>query len=123
MALRGRQAASDEIYQAACRLFDEFWDGTPIRLIGIQTGKVSKEEDNRQMSLFDDTDYEKLKRLSAFQHFSVFSRSDSVFALEKTIEIIFVCKTKGITDLLKREGFVLKKLLGTDHLLMMDIFQ
>ena len=54
---------TDEIYQAACRLFDEFWDGTPIRLIGIQTGKVTKEGDNRQLSLFDDTDYEKLERL------------------------------------------------------------
>ncbi len=54
---------TDEIYQAACRLFDEFWDGTPIRLIGIQTGKVTKDGDNRQMSLFDDTDYEKLERL------------------------------------------------------------
>lgn len=54
---------TDEIYRAACRLFDEFWDGTPIRLIGIQTGKVTKDGDNRQMSLFDDTDYEKLERL------------------------------------------------------------
>ena len=54
---------TDEIYQAACRLFDEFWDRTPIRLIGIQTGKVTKEGDNRQLSLFDDTDYEKLERL------------------------------------------------------------
>lgn len=54
---------TDEIYQAACKLFDEFWDGTPIRLIGIQTGKVTKDGDNRQMSLFDDTDYEKLERL------------------------------------------------------------
>lgn len=54
---------TDEIYQAACRLFDEFWDRTPIRLIGIQTGKVTREGDNRQLSLFDDTDYEKLERL------------------------------------------------------------
>lgn len=54
---------TNEIYQAACRLFDEFWDGTPIRLIGIQTGKVTKDGDNRQLSLFDDTDYEKLERL------------------------------------------------------------
>ena len=54
---------TDEIYQAACRLFDELWDGTPLRLIGIQTAKVTKDGDNRQMSLFDDTDYEKLERL------------------------------------------------------------
>ena len=54
---------TDEIYRAACRLFDELWDGAPIRLLGVQTGKVTKEGENRQLSLFDDTDYEKLERL------------------------------------------------------------
>lgn len=54
---------TDEIYRAACRLFDELWDGTPIRLLGVQTGKVTKEGENRQLSLFDDTDHEKLERL------------------------------------------------------------
>lgn len=54
---------TDEIYRAACRLFDELWDGTPIRLLGVQTGKVTREGENRQLSLFDDTDYEKLEKL------------------------------------------------------------
>ena len=54
---------TDEIYKAACRLFDELWDGTPIRLLGVQTGKVTREGENRQLSLFDDTDYEKLEKL------------------------------------------------------------
>lgn len=49
------------VYMAACRLFDEMWDGTPIRLLGIQLGKVSKDIALRQMSLFDDTNYEKLE--------------------------------------------------------------
>ncbi len=52
-----------EIHGAACRLFDEMWDGTPIRLLGIQTGKVTHGENNRQLSLFDRTDYEKLEKL------------------------------------------------------------
>lgn len=52
-----------EIHAAACRLFDEMWDGTPIRLLAVQTGRVSKGESNRQMSLFDNTDYEKLEKL------------------------------------------------------------
>ncbi len=51
-----------EIYDSACALFDELWDGTPIRLLGVST-KVSRGESGRQMSLFDDTDYEKLERL------------------------------------------------------------
>ena len=53
-----------EIHGAACRLFDELWDGqTPIRLLGIRTSKVIKGEANRQLSLFDGTDYEKLEKL------------------------------------------------------------
>ena len=46
-----------------CQLFDEKWDGTPIRLLGVSTTKVSREDKGRQMSLFDDTDYEKLEKL------------------------------------------------------------
>lgn len=52
-----------EIHSAACRLFDELWDGTPIRHLGIHTGHVSKDGTVRQMSLFDHTDYEKLEKL------------------------------------------------------------
>lgn len=54
---------TQEIYQTVCRLFDEKWDGTPIRLLGVQTTKVSKTGTGRQMSLFDDTDYEKLEKI------------------------------------------------------------
>lgn len=52
-----------EIYAHVCQLFDEMWDGTPIRLLGVSTAKVSHEDKGRQMSLFDDTDYEKLEKL------------------------------------------------------------
>lgn len=51
-----------EIYDIACRLFDELWDGTPIRLLGVATSKVSK-DNSRQLSFVDDTDYEKLEKL------------------------------------------------------------
>ena len=53
---------TDEIYRAACRLFDEKWDGEPVRLLGVST-KVAQSDGGRQMSLFDHTDYEKLERL------------------------------------------------------------
>lgn len=52
-----------EIHDAACRLFDELWDGTPIRHLGVHTSRVSRNSNNRQLSLFDDTDYEKLEKL------------------------------------------------------------
>lgn len=52
-----------EIHTAACRLFDELWDGTPIRHLGIHTSRASIEDTARQLSLFDNTDYEKLEKL------------------------------------------------------------
>lgn len=52
-----------EIYETACRLFDEIWNGTPVRHLGVHTGHVSKDGANRQLSLFDHTDYEKLEKL------------------------------------------------------------
>ena len=54
---------TEEIYEAACQLFDELWDQEPIRLLGVQTGKLVSVSQGRQMSLFDDTDYEKMERM------------------------------------------------------------
>ena len=38
------------------------WDGTPIRHLGLHTGRVESEDAIRQLSLFDPVDYEKLER-------------------------------------------------------------
>lgn len=46
---------SDTIYQTACRLFDDLWDGTPVRLLGIRCSKLVDMDEPVQMSL---TDYE-----------------------------------------------------------------
>ncbi|MBO5483769.1 MAG: DNA polymerase IV [Lachnospiraceae bacterium] len=55
---------TDEIYQIACQLFDEFWDGTPIRLLGIQTSRISQEGTYHQMNLFENEEnHEKLEKL------------------------------------------------------------
>jgi DNA polymerase-4 len=54
---------TNEIYQAACRLFDELWDGLPIRKLGIHTSKVVKGDSLRQLNLFDMNKYEKLSKL------------------------------------------------------------
>lgn len=54
-----------EIHTAACRLFAELWDGTPIRHLGVHTGRVSKNGASRQLSLFDHTDYERLEKLDS----------------------------------------------------------
>ncbi len=44
---------TDMIYQTACSLFDEIWDGTPVRLLGIRSSKLSSEKEPIQLSLFD----------------------------------------------------------------------
>lgn len=54
---------TEEIYGAACKLFEELWDGTPIRHLGVHTGRVSKCGDHRQLTLFDHRDFEKLEKL------------------------------------------------------------
>lgn len=54
------------IHRAACQLFDELWDGSPIRLLGVSTGKLKKNADMHQMSLFEDeAAYEKNEKMDA----------------------------------------------------------
>lgn len=44
---------TDTIYKTACRLFDEIWNGTPIRLLGIRTSKLVSQDEPMQMSIFE----------------------------------------------------------------------
>lgn len=41
------------IYQTACELFQELWNGEPIRLLGIRTSKLKDESEPVQMSIFE----------------------------------------------------------------------
>ena len=41
------------IYEAACELFRELWNGEPIRLLGIRTSKLADVNEPVQMSIFD----------------------------------------------------------------------
>jgi DNA polymerase-4 len=43
---------TDDVHRTACQLFDELWDGSPIRNLGIQTSKVISDDSARQMNLF-----------------------------------------------------------------------
>lgn len=44
---------TDTIYRTACGLFDEIWDGTPVRLLGIRSSRLVSCEEPVQLSLFD----------------------------------------------------------------------
>ena len=46
--------SSDAILaESACALFDELWNGNPIRLLGVRTTKLVAEDTPVQLSLFD----------------------------------------------------------------------
>ena len=53
---------ANTLYKYACRLFDEAWNGQPIRLLGIRTSKLS-DADAIQMNLFDTVEDKKLQKL------------------------------------------------------------
>lgn len=52
-----------EIYQAACGLFLELWDCHPVRHLGIHTGGVQQGDCFRQTELFEEIDFEKLRKM------------------------------------------------------------
>ena len=41
------------LLEVALGLFDELWDGSPVRLLGIRTAKFRKEDEPYQMTLFE----------------------------------------------------------------------
>lgn len=56
---------TNEIHQAACRLFDEGWDGKPIRKLGVHTSRILAEDHIRQLDLFALDGYEKYQKMDA----------------------------------------------------------
>lgn len=80
------------LYQYACHLLKECWDGRPLRLLGVRAGKISG-DDFSQLSLFVDPA----------------SRKKQEF--EKTVDAI---RSRYGIDSIKRASF-LKKDAITDH--------
>ena len=61
MQLMNPTHVTEEIYEAACKVFARLWDGkTPIRQIGVGTSKVQRDV-GRQYNLFDLEKYDKLE--------------------------------------------------------------
>ena len=46
-------STSEGIYQIACHLFDNLWNQTPIRLLGIRATKLMPEDTPIQLTIFD----------------------------------------------------------------------
>ena len=53
MPLDTPTASVNLLYEDACALFDELWDSSPIRLLGVRTSKLVPEDEPIQLSLFD----------------------------------------------------------------------
>ena len=65
MQLMTATNVTEEIYRAACQLFDRLWDRkTPIRQIGVHTARVSHDS-GRQYNMFD---MDKFDRLEVLNH-------------------------------------------------------
>lgn len=63
MVLPSATDITREIHKYACILFERLWDGqTAVRHLGIHTGRLSANENIRQINMFDTTDYEKLQK-------------------------------------------------------------
>ena len=54
---------TNEIHYIACQLFDEQWDGAPIRNLGIHTSRIVSQASSRQLNLFDMTRYNQYAKL------------------------------------------------------------
>lgn len=53
-------ASTSVLYEHSCALLRELWDMTPLRLVGVRSGKISG-QDFSQLSLFEDPGMEKKK--------------------------------------------------------------
>ena len=46
--------STSDIFEYAMEIFNEMWEGTPIRLLGVSAGKLQTPDQAVQLSLFDD---------------------------------------------------------------------
>jgi DNA polymerase-4 len=92
MVLPEATDSTSVLYEYSCRLLKDFWDMTPLRLMGVRAGKISDEEFT-QLSLFDDPAARKKKEF------------------ERTVDVI---RSRYGVDSIKRASF-LKKDAVTDH--------
>ena len=92
MTLDGPTDSTSVLYECSCRLLKDFWDMTPLRLMGVRAGKIN-DGSFSQISLFDDPGLVKKKEF------------------EKTVDKI---RNKYGIDSIKRASFLQKDSI-VDH--------
>lgn len=79
MVLPSPSNITAELYAMVCQLFDELWNGSPIRLLGVRCTKLYEDTAARQLNLFDTVDYEKQSRLDqAMDHIRTRYGNDAI---------------------------------------------
>ena len=82
---------SQTIYQVSCRLFDELWNGSPIRLLGIRSSKLTAFSEPAQLSLFDlqtENFSSKMPESAKTQNSHSSPSMEKLAALDKTLDLI-----------------------------------
>lgn len=92
MSLSAPSNTSQTIYQISCRLFDELWNGSPIRLLGIRSSKLTGLFEPTQLSLFDlqteDLPFSPLAGSPKTQNSHPSPSKEKLAALDKTLDLI-----------------------------------
>ena len=91
-----------KIYELACKLFDELWNGAPIRLLGIRTSKLQDRSEPVQMSLFD-------LEFSKEQKKAVSSKGPNREKLEKLDQAMDAIKKRYGNDAVVRGSILMKE--------------
>ena len=95
--------ATSKIYGLSCELFDELWNGSPIRLLGIRTSKLQDVGEPIQMSLFDIELPKEEKQKVAEQ------RGPSIEKLEKLDKAMDSIKKRFGKDAIVRGSVLMKE--------------
>lgn len=108
-----KETSSDQIlYQTAMELFQEMWNGKPIRLLGIRTSKLTHEDEPRQLSLFDmelfGQDKQKENRESQTDFNHEFQRYEKRQKQEKLDAVLDQIRQKYGDDAVIRGSFMKK---------------
>lgn len=102
MTLDAATDSTSLIYQSACRLLKEFWNLTPVRLIGLRTSRISSDS-YEQLSMFDNPQNKKMEALekavdSIRGKFGIDSIKRASFLQEDTVVDHAVSKQKHLHD-------------------------
>lgn len=94
--------ATSKIYGLSCELFDELWNGSPIRLLGIRTSKLQDVGEPVQMSLFD-MELPKVKKQKTVEQ-----KGPSIEKLEKLDKAMDFIKKRFGNDAIVRGSALMK---------------